>query len=150
ATIREQVAVRNVTGARQKVSLRGTYGPARLNFGSATIAPHATWTARAMGHVPHPSLWAPGHPKLYAGTLALSDSKGRHLGGYFTWSGIRTVTVTPDGRLELNGRLLNLRGVNLHEQTLSGGAALTVAQTAQEVSWAQQLGATIIRAHYPV
>ena len=142
--------MRNVTGARQKVSLRGTYGPARLDFGSATIAPHATWTATATARVPHPSLWAPGHPKLYAATLALSDSKGRHLGGYFTWSGIRTIKVTPDGRLELNGRLLNLRGVNLHEQTLSGGAALTLGQTAQLVTWVQQLGATIIRAHYPV
>jgi beta-glucuronidase len=150
AGINEQVAVRNVTGARQTVSLSGTYGRARLDFGTATIGPHATWTATATAHVPHPSLWAPGHPKLYAATLALSDSTGRHLGGYFTWSGIRTIKVTPDGRLELNGRLLNLRGVNLHEQTLSGGGALTVAQTAQLVSWVQALGATIIRAHYPV
>jgi beta-glucuronidase len=150
ATIREQVLVRNMTGARQKVSLGGTYGPARLDFGSATIAPGATWTANATTHVPHPSLWAPGHPKLYAATLALSDSHGRRLGAYFTWSGIRTITVTADGRLELNGRLLNLRGVNLHEQTLQAGAALSVAQTAQLVSWVQQLGATVIRAHYPV
>ncbi|MBV8998805.1 MAG: hypothetical protein JO304_07080 [Solirubrobacterales bacterium] len=150
ATIKEQVLVRNVTRARQKVSLRGSYGPAKLNFGSATIAPGRTWTASATARIPHPSLWAPGHPKLYAATLALADSQGRHLGGYFTWSGIRTITVTADGRLELNGRPLNLRGVNLHEQTLQGGAAMTPAQTAQLVSWVQQLGATIIRAHYPV
>ena len=150
ATIKEQVRVRNVTRVRQKVSLRGSYGPAKLNFGSATIAPGRMWTASATARVAHPSLWAPGHPTLYAATLALSDSQGRHLGGYFTWSGIRTITVTPDGRLELNGRLLHLRGVNLHEQTLQGGAAMTPAQTAQLVSWVQQVGATIIRAHYPV
>ncbi|MBV9413373.1 MAG: hypothetical protein JO363_00190 [Solirubrobacterales bacterium] len=150
ATIKEQVRVRNVTRVRQKVSLRGSYGPAKLNFGSATIAPGRMWTASATARVAHPSLWAPGHPTLYAATLALSDSQGRHLGGYFTWSGIRTITVTADGRLELNGRLLHLRGVNLHEQTLQGGAAMTPAQTAQLVSWVQQVGATIIRAHYPV
>ena len=150
ATIQEQVLVRNVTGARQKVRLRGSYGRAGLNFGSATIAPHATWTANASVKVAHPSLWAPGHPKLYAATLTLSDSRGRRLGGYFTYSGIRTITVTRDGRLELNGRLLDLRGVNLHEQTLQTGAAMTPAQTAQMVSWVQQLGATVIRAHYPV
>jgi beta-glucuronidase len=150
ATIHEQVVVRNVTGARQMVRLRGTYGSARLDFGPATIAAHATWTATATARVPHPSLWAPGHPKLYAATLSLLDSRGRHLGGYFTWSGIRTIKVTPDGRLELNGRLLDLRGVNLHEQTLAGGAALSVGQTAQLVSWVEQLGGTIIRAHYPV
>ncbi|MBV9683592.1 MAG: hypothetical protein JO046_17515, partial [Solirubrobacterales bacterium] len=150
ATIHEQVRVRNVTGAREKVQLRGFYGRVSLDFGAATIARGATWVARATGRVPHPSLWAPGHPKLYAATLTLSDSSGRRLGGYFTWSGIRTIKVTPDGRLELNGRLLNLRGVNLHEQTLQSGAAMTPAQIAQMVGWVQQLGATVIRAHYPV
>jgi beta-glucuronidase len=150
ATIQEQVLVRNVTGARQKVRLGGTYGHAGLNFGSATIAPHSAWTATASAKIRHPSLWAPGHPKLYAATLKLSDARGRRLGGYFTWSGIRTITVTKDGRLALNGRVLDLRGVNLHEQTLQTGAAMTPAQTAQLVSWAEELGATVIRAHYPV
>jgi beta-glucuronidase len=149
ATIQEQVLVRNVTGARQKVSLRGVYGRAPLNFGSATIAPHGTWTANASVRIPHPSLWAPGHPKLYAATLTLSDSHGRRLGGYFTYSGIRTIKVV-DGRLQLNGRFLNLRGVDLHEQTLQTGAAMTPAQDAQLMTWVQELGATVIRAHYPV
>jgi beta-glucuronidase len=150
ASIQEQVLVRNVTGAPQKVRLGGTYGSKGLSFGAATIAPHATWTANASVRIPHPSLWAPGHPKLYAATLTLSDSKGRRLGGYFTYSGIRTITVTKNGRLELNGRLLNLRGVDLHEQTLQTGAAMTPAQTAQLIDWARELGATVIRAHYPV
>jgi len=150
ATIREQVLVRNITGARQKVRLTGSYGRARLSFGSASIGAHGTWTARATVRIPHPGLWAPGHPKLYPATLTLSDARGRRLGGYFTWSGIRTITVTRDGRLELNGRPLNLRGVNLHEQTLQTGAAMAPAQTAQLVSWVQGLGGTIIRAHYPV
>jgi beta-glucuronidase len=149
AAIQEQVLVRNVTGSRQRVALRGTYGGGRLNFGSATIAPHATWTANASVKLAHPSLWAPGHPKLYTATLTLSDSHGRALGGYFTYSGIRTITVK-NGQLELNGRLLNLRGVNLHEQTLQTGAAMTPAQDEQLISWVRELGATVIRAHYPV
>jgi beta-glucuronidase len=149
ADIVEQVLVRNLTGSRQKVSLTGTYGAEKLRFGSATIAAHGTWTAHGSVKVPHPSLWAPGHPKLYAATLSLSDSRGRRLQGYFTDSGIRTIAVK-DGRLELNGRFLNLRGVNLHEQTLQTGAAMTPAQDAQLMSWVQQLGATVIRAHYPV
>jgi beta-glucuronidase len=149
ATIDEQVLVRNVTGSRQKVRLGGMYGRARLDFGTATIAPHATWTAKASVRIPHPSLWAPGHPTLYSAILTLSDSRGRRLGSYFTYSGIRTITVK-NGRLELNGRLLNLRGVNFHEQTLQTGAAMTPAQDAQLMSWVRDLGATVIRAHYPV
>jgi beta-glucuronidase len=150
ADIQEQVLVRNVTGSDQKVSLRGNYGSDAIDFGSATIPAHATWTAKGSVNVPHPSLWAPGHPKLYTATLTLSDSRGRRLGGYFTYSGIRTITVTKDGRVELNGRLLDLRGVDLHEQTIQTGAAMTPAQDARLMSWVQQLGATVIRAHYPV
>ena len=56
-----------------------------------------------------------------AATLRLADTNGRHLGGYVTYSGIRTITVT-GGHLLLNGRLLNLRGVTLHEQNISTGA----------------------------
>jgi beta-glucuronidase len=149
ATIDGQVLVRNVTGSRQTVQLRGTYGRARLSFGSTAIAPHGTWTANATVRIPHPSLWALGHPKLYDATLTLSDSRGRPLGGYFTYSGIRSIKVV-DGHLELNGRLLNLRGVNLHEQTLQTGAAMTPAQIGQLMTWVQELGATVIRAHYPV
>ncbi|MBV9804212.1 MAG: hypothetical protein JO130_13515 [Solirubrobacterales bacterium] len=149
ATIQEQVLVRNVTGVRQQVQLTGTYGRARLHFGSVAIGPDRTWTANASVKIPHPGLWAPGHPKLYAATLTLSDARGRRLGGYFTWSGIRTIKVL-DGRLQLNGRFLNLRGVDLHEQTLQSGAAMTPAQTAQLFDWVQELGARVIRAHYPV
>lgn len=150
ATIDEQALIRNVTGAPQTVRLRGRYGRVPLDFGSATIAPHATWTAVATATIAHPSLWAPGHPKLYRATLALSDAKGKSLGGYVDYSGIRSIVVTPGGRLELNGRPLKLRGFNLHEQTLATGAALSVAQMRRMIGWVRTLGANAIRAHYPL
>ncbi len=150
ATVQEQVLVRNLTGARQAVSLTGGYGRARVRFGSATIAPHGSWTARASVRIAHPSLWAPGHPSLYRATVTLSDSSGRRLGGYQYSSGIRSITKTRGGRLELNGRLLNLRGVNIHEQSLDSGAALSVSQMRRLIDWARELGATMIRAHYPL
>ena len=63
---------------------------------------------------------------------------------------MRSITVTPTGQLLLNGRLLDLRGVNLHEQNINTGAALTPAQLDALVGWTHELGATIIRAHYPL
>jgi Glycosyl hydrolases family 2, TIM barrel domain/Glycosyl hydrolases family 2, sugar binding domain/Glycosyl hydrolases family 2 len=150
ARIDEQVLVRNVTGARQTVQLRGAYGGVPVDFGRTTIGPHATWTANATVRVAHPRLWAPGSPYLYSATLTLADARGRSLGGYFTESGIRTIKVTRGGRLELNGRLLDLRGFDLHVQNISTGAALTQAQYAQLITWVRESGATIIRAHYPV
>jgi beta-glucuronidase len=150
ATIEDQALVRNVTGKTQSVTLTGSYGRARLDFGKATIAPHQTWTARASATIRHPKLWAPGSPTLYKATLSLSSAQGIQLGGYVTYSGIRSITVTKTGQLELNGRVLHLRGVNLHEQNIATGAALDSAQLAQLVAWVRKLGATIIRAHYPL
>jgi len=150
ATVQEQVVVRNLTRAPQTVSLRGSYGSARLHFGGRTIAAHSTWTAAAQVTIPHPHLWSPDDPFLYRASLTLSDADGRSLGGYVTYSGVRSITVTAGGRLELNGRLLNLRGVDIHEQSLQTGAALDPAQLSQLVAWTRELGATVIRAHYPL
>lgn len=149
ATIEEQATVRNVTGSSQIVRLYGSYGGIPVRFGGARIAPHATWIAHASLAIRHPRLWAPGHPTLYRATLTLTDAKGRPLGGYLDYSGIRSITVK-NGRLELNGRPLDLRGVDFQEENVSTGAALTPAQTQQLLSWVSELGGTIIRTHYPV
>lgn len=145
ATIDEQVSIRNVTGVPQTVHLRGTYGHARLDFGTASIAAHATWSAEAFARIAHPSLWSIDHPALYRATLTLSDAGGRRLGGYVTYSGIRSITRTRDGRLMLNGRLLNLRGVELREQDIRLGGALDPAHLSRLVAWVRALGATLIR-----
>ncbi len=149
ATIQEQALVRNVTGAPQPVRLRGSYGGVRVDFGATTIAPYSTWTAQASVLIPHPRLWSPDRPTLYRASLTLSDARGTALGGYVTYSGIRSITVK-NGRLELNGRLLDLRGVDLHEQSLQSGAALDPAQLRQFIQWVRATGATLIRSHYPL
>jgi beta-glucuronidase len=149
ATIADQAVIRNVTNSRQKVRLYGTYGGFRLKFGTATIAPHSTWTANASVRIPHPKLWSITSPTLYKATLSLTDQRGRPLGGYLDYSGIRSITVKA-GQLLLNGRALHLRGVDLQEQFPSTGAALTPAQYGQYITWAQELGAHLLRVHYPV
>ncbi|HWF51676.1 MAG TPA: glycoside hydrolase family 2 TIM barrel-domain containing protein [Solirubrobacteraceae bacterium] len=150
STIAEQALIRNLTGAPLPVRLRGNYGSVPLNFGQATIAPHGTWTATATARIVHPSLWAPGHPTLYRATLNLTNNKGQSLGGYLDYSGIRSITVTKSGRLELNGHLLNLRGFNIHDQTLTSGGAMTIPQMRALIGYARSLGADAIRAHYPI
>ncbi len=150
ATIAEQATVSNPTASPQTVSLQGSYGGHRLNFGARTISPHGTWIAGAHTRLSAPHLWAPGNPYLYTARLTLSDAQGRPLEGYFTYSGVRSITVAAGGQLELNGRIVHLRGVSLQEQNLTTGAALTPAQLDALVGWTHELGATIIRAHYPL
>ncbi len=149
ARIEARATIRNVTATTQTVSLQGSYGSVPLRFGSTSIPPHGTWTALAAARIVHPRLWAPGHPSLYRAQLALS-AHGRRIASYLDYSGIRRITVTRNGRLELNGRLLNLRGVNLHEQAVGYGAALSPAQIGRLMGWVKSLGATVIRSHYPL
>ena len=53
---------------------------------------------------------------------------GRPLEGYYTDSGVRSVTVSPTGQVLINGRVLNARGFSVHEQAVSTGAALDSTQ----------------------
>jgi Glycosyl hydrolases family 2, TIM barrel domain/Glycosyl hydrolases family 2, sugar binding domain/Glycosyl hydrolases family 2 len=149
ATIEEQATVRNVSSFVQTVQLRGFYGGARVDFGTTTLAPHASWLAQTTVRIAHPRLWSIDRPNLYRASLTVSDSRGRRLGGYVTESGIRSIQVV-GGRLTLNGRPLSLRGVNVHEQDIVEGAALDPAHLSRLVGWARALGATVIRAHYPL
>ncbi len=150
ATVQEEATVRNVTGTVRQVELTGRYGNVPLDFGTATIAPHGTWTATSTALMPHPRLWSTDHPYLYRATLTLTDARGHQLGGYTTYSGIRTITVSPGGRLDLNGRPLDLRGVFIHEQNVQTGAALSPAQLTALIGWTRKLGSTVIRSHYPL
>ena len=149
ATINEGATVKNLSSRPETVKLTGRYGPLKLNFGQATIPAGHTWSPTASAMLAHPNLWAPGTPNLYVATLSLTDAEGRSIGGYFYESGVRQISWSA-GLLYLNGRQLHLRGVSVHEQTVQTGAALSVAQQAQLLSWAQQLGANIIREHYPL
>jgi beta-glucuronidase len=149
AEVDEQVLVRNLTGRPRTVSLKGRFGSFVVRFGTAVIPPRGTWIAEASVRIPRPRLWAPGQPFLYRATLTLADHRGRALGGYVTYSGIRAVKVTGDGRMSLNGRVLSLRGVELREQDVRSGGALVPAQLARLIDWVRGLGATVIRSDAP-
>jgi beta-glucuronidase len=150
ATIDEVVTVRNPTTKTQAVSLSGHYGTLALDFGTARLRPGQVWSPEARATLARPELWSTDHPYLYRATLTLADAQARPLGGYITYSGVRTIAVTANGRLTLNGRLLNLRGVNLHEQDLVNGAAIPLTDVNRLLDAARRLGATLIRAHYPL
>ena len=74
---------------------------------------------------------------------------GRKVAGYELHSGIRSIKVS-NGRLFLNGQALNLRGVGVHEEGKGQGFAIDNARRDQIVKDAKELGATVLRSHYPL
>ena len=75
---------------------------------------------------------------------------GRTVQQYTLHTGIRTVEVTTDGRLLLNGEQIPLRGASLHEDDSQRGAALGAPELRSNIDMLRDLGANITRAHYPL
>ncbi|MEA2219016.1 MAG: beta-galactosidase [Solirubrobacteraceae bacterium] len=93
-----------------------------------------------------PKLWDPEHPRLYDATVRTLVG-GRVVQMDPLRIGLRTVSVV-NGALRLNGRVLDLRGASIQEDTPGRGPALTDADIETTVQELKSLGANVTRAHY--
>jgi beta-galactosidase/beta-glucuronidase len=143
-----RVRVRNLGRAARRFTVRGRLDGRRFPVGSATIAPGRAATVRRSVRVPRPRLWSPSAPNLYDAPLTLSAG-GRTVQRYALKTGIRSIRVVA-GQLRLNGQPVHLRGVSLHEDSPDRGAAVDNTWRDRTLAWVRELGATIIRSHYPL
>jgi beta-glucuronidase len=93
-----------------------------------------------------PDLWEPGHPALYQAEVT-TEMGGSTLQVDRPQVGLRSVNVR-HGRLMLNGRPINARGVSIHEDALGHGAALSGADLDRIVAEVRAVHANMVRAHY--
>ncbi len=99
--------------------------------------------------VPEPRLWNPGAPQLYP--VLVEARHGAHrLAGYRLNVGIREIRVADDGILLVNGHRAKLLGASIHEDHPRRGAALRPRHRERDMRLVGELGATIIRSHYPL
>jgi beta-glucuronidase len=149
ATITYAVTVRNYSGKRRKVSVGSKFGDTSVSLGSHTIKPGGSGAFATKLKVAQPRIWSPSDPQLYDVTLAASGGSGSGASaGYQLLSGIRSIAVR-GGRLLLNGGPVHFRGVWMHEDEPKRGGAVSHAREELFVRLAKQLGATVIRTHYP-
>jgi beta-glucuronidase len=148
ARIDAKVSLVNATGRAQRVTVTGTYGGKALRLGTKRIAAEDGQTFTGRLRIAHPLLWSPASPHLYPVHLTVR-ANGRKVAGYDLHSGIRSIKVV-NGRLMLNGSYLNLRGVGLHEDSKAQGFAIDDARREELLEAAKELGATVIRTHYPL
>ena len=149
ATVGYSVVLHNRSAAAQAVSLRTRYGNVVAALGSRRLAPGATATFSGSLRVAHPVLWSPVRPYLYPVTLDV-EAGGARVAHYGLQSGIREVAVSADGRLMLNWRPLAFRGVGLIEDSPQDGAAIGDDVRDRYMAAVKDLGATVIRSHYPL
>jgi beta-glucuronidase len=148
-TVLLRTTVRNAASTSQRVRVTGTFGGRAVSLGSASVGPGAFATFSKRITVKNPRLWAPGSPTLYSVRFAARVGD-RQVAGWRLRTGIRKIDVSADGHLLLNGRALNVRGVGLHEDDPVVGFAVGNARRDQYIAEVKELGATLIRAHYPL
>jgi beta-glucuronidase len=130
------------------VRVTGSFGGRALNLGTRRVGAKDFKRFQTRIRVPRPRLWSPASPYLYGARFTVRAGDRRVL-GYTLKSGIRSIDVS-GGKLTLNGRALNLRGVGLHEDDPRTGFAIDSARRAQIAAQAKELGGTVIRSHYPL
>jgi beta-glucuronidase len=148
ATVLARVTVRNYGDGPSRVNVTGGFGRRRLALGTKTVGAKRFTTFQGRVRVSQPRLWSPQSPQLYTVRFSVRAG-GRKVVGYTLHSGIRSIKVV-NGRLQLNGSPVDLRGVGVHEDDPAAGFAIGSARRAQIIAQARELGATVIRSHYPL
>jgi beta-glucuronidase len=148
ASVRVAINLKNVTRAGQRATITGKFGNNTLNLGTKSIGKDSIAAFTDTLHIDKPHLWSPQDPHLYDVSFTVRVG-GKKVAGYSLHSGIRSIKVS-GGRLVLNGQFLNVRGVGLHEDSKAQGFAIDNARRDQLVRDAKELGATVLRTHYPL
>jgi beta-glucuronidase len=148
ATTVFRARVRNVSRSTRRATLIGTFGDRRVQIGTRRLRPGQTRSFRGSLRVPDPQLWSPREPFLYPATVEARVG-GRVVGRWSVHTGVRSVDVR-DGRLRLNGRPVQLRGVGLHEDNAAQGFAVDNTFRRWLVDRTKELGGSMLRTHYPM
>lgn len=155
ATIIVSSLVRNDDRTPRSFSLRNTLLDAAGNETSSVVTEK---TEMEPGHskrivtemkVLQPALWSPDQPFLYT-LLTVLESDDEIIDCAETRTGIRTVSITPDDGLILNGNRLDIRGTNRHQEYPYIGYALSDNASYRDAFKIREAGFNLVRcSHYP-
>jgi beta-glucuronidase len=148
ASVLARVTVRNYGDSSSRVGITGSFGGQRLRLGTKALGSKDFASFETRIKVRNPRLWSPASPQLYEASFSVRAGD-RKVIGYRLHAGIRSIKVVA-GHLTLNGSPLSLRGVGIHEDDPVAGFAINSARRAQIIAQAKELGATVIRSHYPL
>jgi beta-galactosidase len=113
-----------------------------------TLPASQTAALTASASIASPKLWDLGRPNLYSVRTELF-ANGRPSDVVTEPTGFRTI-VLRDKKLILNGREVQLRGVNKHAQTEYAWNAVSDENLRREWDYLRELGVNTVRlAHYP-
>ncbi len=136
-------------------------GPESLKFRAEIFAPTGEKVAECSGDhncgqlsgivsIPNVKKWDVDTPNLYKAAVHLLDGDRTVLDTEILRFGARNIKFTADNGFFLNGRNLKLKGVCLHHDLGSIGAAVNVSALRRQLRTMQEMGANAIRtSHNP-
>ena len=93
--------------------------------------------------------WTDSTPSLYNLVITLYDGAGRETERISKKIGFRHIDIT-GGQLRLNGKPMEIRGVNRHEHSMYGGHYITPDEMREDIRLMKEMGVNAVRTcHYP-
>ena len=122
--------------------MTGRFGARKLKLGTLAIGPKRFATLTKVVRIAEPAALA-ARPPVPLRRLAARHVQGpRKLPAPSRGKvGVRGVRVGADGRLLVNGRAVNVRGVGLQEDSRDRGFAIDNRAREQQLAWMRELGA---------
>ena len=107
------------------------------------------WFVSLQGEQPILHPWSDSTPYLYDLTVRLYDARGHETERIVKKIGFRHIDIK-DGQLRLNGKPMEIRGVNRHEHSMYGGHHVTPDEMRQDIALMKEMGVNAVRtSHYP-
>ena len=100
--------------------------------------------------VNNPSTWSAETPELYRAEFTLADAAGKVLHKENKKFGFRTIEVRESDGLYINGKKVNIRGVNRHSFRPESGRTLSYQKNLEDVELIKSMNMNAVRlSHYP-
>lgn len=124
-------------------AVRGTVDEVHLEPSSRTPVSSKTFQLK------NPAKWTAETPDLYTLVLAVEDATGRTVEACGHQIGFREVAVR-DGQFQVNGKAVDLKGVNRHEHDPETGHTVDRVSMVRDILLMKQFNINAVRtSHYP-
>ncbi|MDD3413156.1 MAG: glycoside hydrolase family 2 TIM barrel-domain containing protein [Lachnospiraceae bacterium] len=155
AMISVEVPVENLAARKHQFTVETQFWDSEGNSAGKAITPVTIFGGESMQirqkiYIPKPKLWNCETPYLYNCRIQLKQGE-QVLDEYGCLWGIRTLSLTPDKGLRINGKTVNLRGACIHHDNGLLGAATFERAEERRCEQLKAAGFNCIRsAHQPM
>lgn len=142
--------VTNTSSTSARIQLEGMLGDTPLSFDSTEVLAGATAIISTVRNFPNAAAWSNSSPTLYKLHVQLfRDGEKTASDDLIERVGFRSVT-TANGRIQVNGEDIVLKGFNRHEDHPMVGASFPYQLMVQDMELMLEAGSNAVRtSHYP-